>query len=80
MFSDRPLGDAELQAELRDRAKEMFIYGYDAYMEHGFPDVRHGLFCMYFCQLVFLSGLMLSLHMIRVNWLQCPVRGKYSIL
>ncbi|CAM9119166.1 unnamed protein product, partial [Ectocarpus fasciculatus] len=38
VFSERPLVDARMQAELKEKAREMFIHGYDAYMENGFPN------------------------------------------
>lgn len=39
MFADRPLVDSEMQGMLRERAKQMFIHGYDAYMNNAFPNV-----------------------------------------
>lgn len=44
VFSERPLVDARMQAELKEKAREMFIHGYDAYMENGFPNVRRVYF------------------------------------
>jgi hypothetical protein len=40
MFSARPagVGPAE-QADLRERAREMFVHAYDGYMQYGFPNV-----------------------------------------
>jgi hypothetical protein len=42
------VGPAE-QAELRERARQMFYHGYDSYMNNAFPEVRSPCCCLTEC-------------------------------
>lgn len=41
IFADRPLVEEQLQAELQEKVKQMFIHGYDAYMLNAYPSVSY---------------------------------------